>query len=90
MGNEIGNRAHRLQKGEPSAPLCGMALCAKTHDCRQRQLPTDELSCGNQPAHIRMIIVVTVCPGSLFRFPWRGLSMKRSLWKNGKATQKAA
>ena len=71
MGNEMGNREHRLQKGESSTGLCGMAI-ARTHDNRQRQLPTDALSCGNQPAYIRMIIVVTVYSGSLFRFPWRG------------------
>jgi len=71
MGNETGNRANRLRKGESSSPLCGMALDAKTHARRQSQLPTDALSCGNQPAHIRMIIVVTVCPGSLFHSPWK-------------------
>jgi len=37
-----------------------------------------------------MIIVVTVCPGSLFRFLWRGLSMEQCLWESGKAPQKAA
>ena len=72
MENEMGNRVYRLQKGESSTGLCGMAIRARTHDNRQRQLPTDELSCGNQPAYIRMIIVVTVCPGSLFRFLWKG------------------
>jgi len=71
MENETGNRAIRLRKGETSIKLCGMALCAKTHAWRQRQLPTDELSCGSQPAYIRVIIVATVYPGSLFHFPCR-------------------
>jgi len=56
-------------KENPRRPYVAWRFRAKTHARRQRQLPMDELSCGSQPAHIRMIIVVFACPGSLFHFP---------------------
>jgi hypothetical protein len=68
MGNATVGRAARLRKENPRDSYAVWTK-SKTRAARERRLPTDLLSCGNQPAHIRMIIVATACLGHLFRFP---------------------
>jgi hypothetical protein len=67
MGNGIIGRAARLRKENPRGSYAVWTK-SKIRAARLRQLPTDLLSCGNQPAHIRMIIVASACLGLLFRF----------------------
>ena len=68
MGNATVDRAARLRKENPRGSYAVWTK-SKTRAARERLLPTDLLSCGNQPAHIRMIIVASACLGPLFRFP---------------------
>jgi hypothetical protein len=72
MGNETGSRRTDFVKEKPRCSYVVWLTMPKPTLKRQRQLPTDALSCGTQPAHIRMIIVVYVYTGSLFHFPWKG------------------
>jgi hypothetical protein len=58
-------RESRLREENPRA---GYAVWeTKIRDTRLRLLPTDPLSCGIQPAHIRMIIVAAAALGPLHR-----------------------
>ena len=56
-------RGPRLRKENPRNHYAVWET--KTRGLRMRQLPTDPLSCGNQPAHIRMIIVAAAALGLL-------------------------
>ncbi len=58
-------RGSRLRKENPRAYYAVWET--KTRELRLRQLPTDPLSCGSQPAHIRMIIVAAAALGLPFR-----------------------
>ena len=70
MGNEIGNREARLRKENPR-PSLAVWLPPKPARLDRGSSRRIELSCVNQHANIRMIIVATVSLGSLFRFPER-------------------
>jgi hypothetical protein len=62
--NETEGRGPRLRKENPRKHHAVWET--KTRGLRVRQLPTDPLSCGTQPAHIRMIIVAAAALGLLF------------------------
>jgi hypothetical protein len=63
--NEAEGRGPRLRKENPRKHHAVWET--KTRALRVRPLPTDPLSCGHQPAHIRMIIVAAAALGLLSR-----------------------
>jgi hypothetical protein len=73
---EIEGRGPRLRKENPRKH--DAVWETKTRAPRVRPLPTDPLSCGNQPAHIRMIIVAAAALGLLSRSPRSRLKCLRS------------
>jgi len=65
--NGTEGRGPRLRKENPRNHYAVWET--KTRAPRMRQLPTDPLSCGNQPAHIRLIIVAAAALGLLSHSP---------------------
>ena len=74
MGNEIGNRAVRLRKENPR-PSLAVWPQPKPASLDRGSSRRIELSCVNQHANIRMIIVATAPPRFSFSFP-RKVSLK--------------
>jgi len=69
MVHSTEGRGSRLRKENPREPYAVWET--KTRALRVRQLPTNRFSCGNQPAHIRLIIVAAAALDPLCCAPGR-------------------